>query len=113
MLKKRYRLTKDKDFERVFKQGSSAYVSSLGLKMAANSLGGPRFAILVSKKVSKKAVARNKIKRQIRNILREEYVPEINKNCDIVVICLPTIINKTFEEIQAELKIAFHKLKLI
>lgn len=112
MLKKRYRLNKNKDFDRVFKQGASAYASALGLKAAANGLPESRFAILVSKKIDKKAVARNKLKRQIRNILRTDYVQTI-KGYDVVIVCLPPIANKKFEEIQAELKFAFHKLKLI
>ena len=112
MLKKQYRLTKNKDFEKVFKQSASAYAPSLGLKITVNNLERPRFAILVSKKVSKKAVDRNKIKRQIRNILREDYATKV-KNYDVVIICLPAIIDKTFEDIQTELKFAFNKLKLI
>lgn len=112
MLKKRYRLNKNKEFDQVFKHGSSAYSPSLGVKVVANKLENPRFAILVSKKVSKKAVDRNKIKRQIRDILRSDYAQKV-KNCDVVVICLPSILNKDFEAIKEDLKFAFSKLKLI
>ncbi len=112
MLKKQYRLNKNKDFDRVFKQGGSAYAPSLGLKITTNNLEKPRFAVLVSKKVSKKAVDRNKIKRQIRNILREDYLQKI-RGYDVVIVCLPSIASKTFVEIQAELRVAFRKLRLI
>lgn len=111
MLKKQYRLNKNKDFDRVFKQGGSAYAPSLGLKITANGLENSRFAVLVSKKVSKKAVVRNKIKRQLRNILREDYLQQV-KGYDVVVICLPTISDKTFAEIKADLKFAFRKTKI-
>ena len=111
MLKKQHRLNKNKDFESVFKNRGSAYAPSLGLRLAANGLENSRFAVLVSKKVSKKAVVRNKIKRQIRNILREDYL-QIIKGYDVVIVCLPTIATKTFAEIQAELKFVFHKSRL-
>jgi ribonuclease P protein component len=112
MLKKRYRLNKNKDFDRVFQQGASAYAAFLGLKVAANNLPESRFAILVSKKIDKKAVARNKLKRQIRNILRADYVQKI-KGYDVVIVCLPPIAGKDFNEIKEELGFAFRKLKLV
>ena len=71
MLPKQYRLTKNKDFARVAQQGKIIFSYALGLKYIKNNLNYSRFGIIVSLKVSKKAVIRNKIKRRIRAILKE------------------------------------------
>ena len=56
MLKKINRLTKQKDFEKVFKNGQSVYDGKLGIKALANNLPENRYGIIISAKVSKKAV---------------------------------------------------------
>ncbi|GAI32984.1 unnamed protein product, partial [marine sediment metagenome] len=62
MLNKRNRLKKKKDFDKVFKQGQGFKQDFLYLKIRKNNLKSSRFGFVVSKKFSKKAVIRNKIK---------------------------------------------------
>jgi ribonuclease P protein component len=69
----------------------------LYLKYYPNNLGENRYRIIVSKKVSKKAVVRNKIKRRIREILR---CLDIKPGYDIVVITNKEIVDKSFQEIK-------------
>jgi len=69
----------------------------LYIKYKPNSLGKNRFRIIVSLKVSKKAVIRNKIKRRIREILRQF---DVKQGYDIVVITNKEIIGKSFQEIK-------------
>ena len=85
MLKKENRLTKDNDFDRAFKSGRSSYGRLLGIKAINNNLNDNRFGTLVSLKVSKLAVERNKIKRQIRAIVKNE-APLFNGNYDVVIV---------------------------
>lgn len=69
----------------------------LYLKCKLNNLKQNNFKIIVSLKVSKKAVVRNKIKRRIREILRQA---NLKLGYDIVVITNKEIINKSFREIK-------------
>ncbi|MBN1326000.1 ribonuclease P protein component [Candidatus Falkowbacteria bacterium] len=117
MLKKINRLTKKKDIGALMKHGKPVYFLFLIIKYKQNSLPYPRFAIVVSTKVSKKATKRNLIKRRISEIVRLNLA-KIAKGYDIVVIVSPKIINNlgktaTYEEIEKNLLGAFKKVKLI
>lgn len=111
MLKKQNRLKNKKDFDLVFKKGRSVFSEILGIKFLKNSLNINRFGVIVGLKVSKKAVERNLIKKQIKNILRSEDV-FLRKGNDFVIITLPKIKNKKFKEIQLEIKNSFKKLNV-
>ncbi|NPA07298.1 MAG: ribonuclease P protein component [Chloroflexi bacterium] len=68
-MKRRYRLRKRRDFERLYREGQ-AYVHPLVvLRVAPNDVGHPRIGITVSRAVGK-AVHRNKVKRRLREIMR-------------------------------------------
>ncbi|MFZ4632055.1 MAG: ribonuclease P protein component [Patescibacteria group bacterium] len=111
MLEKNNRICLNKEFDRVFKTGHSFYAKELGIKLVENDREKTRFGILVGLKVSKKAVARNKIKRQIRAIIREN-IPLIKDGKDIIIVTLPEIINSSYESIEKSLRLGFKKLNL-
>jgi len=111
MLKKENRIRLDKEFDRVFKAGQSFYGKEIGLKIAKNDLALSRFGILINTKVSKKAVVRNKIKRQIRAII-EANLESIAGGYDLVIIVFPQILDKNFVEIEKILLNGFRKLKI-
>jgi ribonuclease P protein component len=111
MLAKNNRIRLDKEFDRVFKTGQSFYGKVLGLKAAPNNLGITRFGIMVSLKVSKKAVVRNKIKRQIRAIISQE-LSLLKPGKDLVIIVFPLILDKNFEDLAKFLKNGLEKLNL-
>ncbi len=112
MLPKINRLTKDKDFERVFKRSRSYYSEILGVKAAANGLEVSRIGILVGTKVSKKAVVRNSARRKIREAARI-YNAELKKGYDIVIIALPAIKDKTMQEIKQSLRSSLRRIGVI
>jgi len=99
MLPTKNRLKKKKDFEKILKEGRSVKWDGLALKYYSNSFKESRFGIIVSKRVSKRAVVRNKIKRRIREILRRE-LKKIKKGQDIILFVFPELKNKEFLEIQ-------------
>ncbi len=109
MLSRENRISKDKEFDRVFKTGQSFYGKVFGLKRAKNDLGLVRFGILINTKVSKKAVLRNKIRRQIREVLKS-ILPELRPGHDIVIIVFPLILDKEFFEIRNLLIAGLKKL---
>lgn len=111
MLKKINRLTKDKDFNNVFKNNNSSYDKIIGVKIVVNKLGYCRFGILVSNKVSKEAVERNRIKRKIREIIQPKLLL-FKQGYDCVIITLPQILNKKYQEIEESINKHFKKLRL-
>ncbi len=62
-----------------------------------------RFGISISQKVSKRAVIRNRIKRQIRAILRQ-FLPDIPPGWRVVISVRPTAIECDYQEFLQELK---------
>ena len=103
MLAKQYRLQEDKDFESVFKKGRVFSGKSLFLKFKKNNLQVSRFGFVIGKKISNKAVVRNKLKRQLRGIVRKNLA-NTKPGFDIVVVVKPEIINKNYQEIKNDLE---------
>lgn len=112
MLPKRNRLKKNKDFENVFKKGQGFKEDFLYLKIKKNSLKSSRFGFVVSKKFSQKAVARNKVKRRLRELIRTK-LPKIKKGIDGVVIIMPGFKINDFWELEEIINKLFKKAKLI
>jgi len=100
MFARKYRLTKKKDFERLYKKGRSVKKDFLIFKTLKNDLENSRIGIVISKKAMKKAVKRNLMKRRIREAIRQ-ILPEIKENIDIVIIVKQ---EKGFQEIQQVIK---------
>jgi len=111
MLKKENRLHLDKDFDYIFKNGQSFYNNVFGLKVATTELEVFRLGILISTKVSKKAVVRNRIKRQFREIIQQE-LPRLKKGHDLIIIVLPRIVTEKSLEIKSLLIFSLQKLRL-
>ena len=111
MLAKENCLRKKKDIERVFKQGKGFKQGFLFLKIAKNDLTLNRFAIVVSKKISLKAVIRNKIKRRLRAATRAR-LNEMEQGWDTVIVAQQGLENENFEEIKKLLNKLFAQAKL-
>lgn len=115
MLKKIHRLTKDRDFDNIFNppagRGQSGFNKIIGIKAVRNQSDKSRFGIIVSAKISKKAVERNKIKRQIREIIRLQQ-DKIKSGYDVAVITLPDILGKKYQEIEESINRHFKRMGL-
>lgn len=112
MLPKENRLTKKKDFEKVLKKGRGFRQKALFLKIIENNLPQSRFGVIVSKKTEKKAVGRNKIKRQIRDIVWKN-INNAKKGYDLVLIAQPEIKEKSFKEKLLIIDNAFKKINFL
>ena len=97
MLPKENRIKKRKDFDEIFKKGKIFRSDSLIFKFKKNNLKKSRFGFVVSLKVSKSAVVRNKIRRRMSEIIGQN-MDSIKNGTDLVIIALPGFEKKGFLE---------------
>ena len=112
MFKQENRLTKKKEFDQIFKTGRSSYQTVIGVKAEKNSLGYNKYGIIVSNKISKKAVVRNRIKRQIRAAL-EAQDKNMKQGFDLIILALPGVISVGFTTINQAVIDNLKKLRLL
>jgi len=112
MLNKNNSLRKTKEIEAVFKSKKSFYSDFFGVKAIKNNLGLNRIVIIISAKVSKKAVDRNKIKRRIKAVFIEKN-KEMRQGFDCIIILNKDISKKSFLEINNLFSYSFKKIGLL
>lgn len=110
MLPKQNRLSQ-KEIKQIFKKNKTFQGETLILKIMPNSLPLPRFSVIVPIKVSKKSTKRNKIKRQIREILRKK-LPQIKPGFDGIFIANSKILEKNYWEIDEEIEKLLNKAEI-
>lgn len=112
MLPRHNRLRKTNDFKKVFDRGLFVNDKCISFKVAKNDLEVSRFGFIVSSKVSKKAVVRNKVKRWLRAAM-SEYLAQIKSGYDVIVITRPDIANSDFHEIKDMVNRLLRRSKLL
>jgi ribonuclease P protein component len=111
MLPKINRLKKKKEIENIFKKGKTAGDGFLTLKILQNNSNISRFAFVVSKKVSTKAVVRNKVRRRLSATIENNF-QIIKKGFDVVLVALPSLKNEDFIIIKKRTENLLTKAKL-
>jgi len=109
-LSKKERLTLNRDFERVFKEGKKIWIGKcLLIIYIPNNLGYRRLGLVVSSKLGK-ACERNRVKRLLREVFRKnkELFPE---SSDLVIIPHPNIKDMDYWKILEILKTYLSKEK--
>ncbi|MDD4409137.1 MAG: ribonuclease P protein component [Candidatus Pacebacteria bacterium] len=113
MLPIKNRLKKKKDFEKVFEKGSTIRNRYFFLRVLANNgENDTRIGFIVSKKVSKRAVERNRIKRLFRESVRLS-IDKIRPGYDMIFIVLSGANHKELIEIKKEIDNVLEKSNLI
>ncbi len=112
MLSKKNKIQKKKETEEVFKKGKSSFDELTGVKVLETENKINRFVIVVSAKVSKKAVVRNRIKRRLNEVARLN-LKNLNTGYDFFILALPRIINLDYHQMEKSLLRHFKKLKVI
>ncbi|MEO1294459.1 MAG: ribonuclease P protein component [Cyanobacteria bacterium J06636_16] len=114
-LPKRYRLTRAKDFSKVYRSGNQAKTRHLAVKvlqiseqLAANC---SQFGITVSQKVSKRAVVRNRLKRQVRAAL-QVLIPKLRSDLWVVIVLRSAAIECDYWQFLRELEQLFAELEV-
>ncbi|MGB5714289.1 MAG: ribonuclease P protein component [Waterburya sp.] len=109
-LPKAHRLKNRKDYRAVYAQGIRRYSPHLTLialyvdrQEGVDCIPETRFGISISKKVSKKAVVRNRIKRQIRSAIMDN-IQLIAPGGKIVIVVKPKAIECKYEHFLRELE---------
>lgn len=104
MLAKEYKLRGDKIFERVKKEGRKFQSDNFGVSvLKREDQDNPRFGFVISKKISKMAVHRNRIERAFNETVRQN-MQIIPKGYDYVFLVKKGIMRKTVEEMMFEIK---------
>ena len=102
-----HRLKHRQDFEAVYRSGirrRSVHFQVVALSTSAGDAQLPsRFGISISKKVSKLAVVRNRIKRRIRSALRT-LLPRVQSGWWVVIVVRSSATTCNYWEILQELE---------
>jgi ribonuclease P protein component len=113
MLKKQNRLTKRKDFDRLFHNCQAKYYGNLlGVRLVANNLSYNRFGFMVGHRFCGQAVGRNLVRRRLSALVRQD-LPQLKTGYDVVVLMLAKQLPAGYIELRQELLEAWKRLKLI
>jgi ribonuclease P protein component len=129
VLPKSQRLRRSRDFSKVYRLGSKAVSAHLVVRVlettgsadqpsvpADASMPSPctslgRVGIVVSQKVSKRAVVRNRLKRQVRAIMKQ-FLPQLRPRLWVVINLRPGAEQCEYGDFLQELKQLFTQLEV-
>ena len=116
-LPKAHRLKDRQDYRAVYQQGTRYYSPhlisiALAVESDADSSAKTKFGISIAKKVSKKAVVRNRIKRQLKSAIRAN-LQRVLPGWKIVIVVKPTAIECKYEHFLRELEQLLNRAKII
>ncbi len=106
-MKRKNRIRKNSNFKEIISKHQQIKNNEFVIYSNKNDLGYTRIGISVSSKIGN-AVTRNKIKRQIKAIIKD--LTKLDKNTDIVIIVREGFKNNTFKENYDSLKTMFKEL---
>lgn len=101
MLAKKYRFHSRGGVRHTYQKGKTIRSPKLSLIYAVNSRGFQRFGVVVSKKVEKSAVGRNRLRRRLYEAIRAELPSYSAKNDCLFVVYSKDLINMPYSELQA------------
>lgn len=107
-MKKMYRLKRNKDISKIVSLKQVKNSISFSIYYQTNELNQSRVCVSVSKKIGI-AVVRNKIKRQVREMIKHCFDFNINK--DYVVVVRKKYLGFSFEENENILKTTYKKIQ--
>jgi len=111
VLKRLFRLTDNKDFQTVYRRGRYNATALFSVNVLPNRFGAPKIGIVVNKKVSKRAVDRNAVKRQVREIMRS-LLPKMKKGQSVVITVRKPALAADYATMEREIVASCKKLGL-
>lgn len=112
MLPLEHRLRKDQDIKALFAKGKSVFVPGCVMRLRRNNLSVSRFAFVAGTKVSKSAVVRNRLRRQMRAIVHE-HLGRIHPGYDVAFLSRKETLDRSFSELTAMIVACLKKSKLL
>ena len=106
-------LCKNEDFKNLLKKKkiSNKYVTIFFGVLSNKKITNLNISFVTKKKIGN-AVKRNKIKRQLRNIINDAVKKtSVNFNYSYLVIAKPTMLNNEYTNIKETLFLSFNKIK--
>lgn len=100
------RRVKKDNIKDIINKGKKIYSESFLIKRKENNINHNRFAVVVSKKISKRAIARNLIKRRFTNAIKKNLENSIDDNdvfYDYVFIVSPKQDEFNYQKIYKEI----------
>jgi len=110
-LSKQHRLPLRTELRRIKKEGKIIQGKFFSL-LLAKCHQPSRFAFIVSKKIHKRAVKRNRIRRLLAESVRS-FLTNIKPDFDIVFLTKKAIVDQGFDQIKNEVEKIFKKAKLL
>lgn len=111
MLPRAHRGLKRSDFNRIYKSGKTLKTAFFRIKTAPSDKK-TRFGVVISAKLLKGAVKRNRLRRQISAILAD-IEPELLQQADIVILPESTAVGVDFVELHKDLVEGFKKIRFL
>jgi ribonuclease P protein component len=112
VLSAQFRLQKTKDIKQVMAKGRSLRNAMFRVTVLTRRDLGLRFAVVVSNKVSPKAVTRNTVKRRVREAVRL-LIPVIDPRYDVVIHASSSSTRASYQDISASLSSLFRQHRLL
>jgi len=112
MLRLNRRITSASDWKRLHIKGRLVRSPIIVLKVVRTKRQYTRFGFSISTKVSKHAIIRNRIKRQLRAIINE-LLDSIIEGYDIGVLVRPAIVGKQYKNIAKTLTSLLQQAKVV
>lgn len=106
MLRSHQRLRRSRDFAKLYQRGKFGKSTHFTIKTLANNQPYTRIGVVISKKVLKKAVARNRARRRITELIRPMY-EDLKSGYDCVLILKRDIVDLKPSALESELKEIF------
>ncbi len=113
MLAAKYHLKGKKNFDEVLGKGKFAQSESFGIAYLRNdSKEASCFGFVVSTKISKHAVLRNRVKRALSEAVRF-MMGEIEPGYNVVFLAKSLSLKKSTDELMREVQVSLRKTKLV
>ena len=116
MLNKKYRFHSRGGVRYVYQKGKTVRSPKMSVVFVENTRGFTRMAVVVSKKVVKSAVGRNRIRRRVYEVLRKNFDLIPKKTDYVFVVFSKEVMEMPFSELEkmigelvAETKVCYNK----
>ncbi len=96
-MQRRFRLQHRRDFARLRAEGTTHKHATMLLNVAPNGLDHNRYGFITSKRLGK-AVQRNRLRRRLREAVRQLH-PRLRCGYDVVIVARPPLAGQPYDEV--------------